>query len=323
MQALFIFSLPRSGSTLLQRILATHGEIATASEPWFLLPYFYTLRAEGVYSVYSHRHMVQALEDFWQRFPNGKEDYLAELKDFVLRLYTKAAGRDVRYFLDKTPRYHLIVEDIIHTFPEGKFVFLWRHPLAVAASIIETWSPDLDWNLYRYKVDLYEGLGNLISAYEKHRTNVHTLCYEKLITNPEEECNKLFNFLSLTFSPETLKNFANVNLNGIMGDGTGVKKYNTLADEPLEKWKKILSNPLRKAWCRRYLRWIGKDRLAVMGYDMDQILGELKAIPSSRQKLGPDPLRMIYGIASCLLSPNMIKESLGLLPEWHRVHTYM
>ena len=35
---IFIFSAPRSGSTLLQRVLAAHTQVATASEPWILLP---------------------------------------------------------------------------------------------------------------------------------------------------------------------------------------------------------------------------------------------------------------------------------------------
>jgi hypothetical protein len=38
---LFLLSLPRSGSTLAQRILAAHAGIATTSEPWILLPYLY------------------------------------------------------------------------------------------------------------------------------------------------------------------------------------------------------------------------------------------------------------------------------------------
>jgi hypothetical protein len=39
--AIFLLSLPRSGSTLAQRILAAHEGIATTSEPWILLPYGY------------------------------------------------------------------------------------------------------------------------------------------------------------------------------------------------------------------------------------------------------------------------------------------
>ena len=38
---LFILSLPRSGSTLLQRVLANHPDVATTPEPWVLLPMVY------------------------------------------------------------------------------------------------------------------------------------------------------------------------------------------------------------------------------------------------------------------------------------------
>jgi len=47
---IFIFSLPRSGSTLMERILATHPAVGTASEPWILLPFLYTRIRDGVYA---------------------------------------------------------------------------------------------------------------------------------------------------------------------------------------------------------------------------------------------------------------------------------
>jgi hypothetical protein len=31
-----------------------------------------------------------------------------------------------------------------------------------------------------------------------------------------------------------------------------------------------MAGPLRQAWCRRYLRWLGAERLALMGYDHDE-----------------------------------------------------
>jgi hypothetical protein len=45
LRPLLIFSLPRSGSTLTQRILAAHEEITTAaiSEPHLLVHYLYCL----------------------------------------------------------------------------------------------------------------------------------------------------------------------------------------------------------------------------------------------------------------------------------------
>ena len=71
---LFLFSLPRSGSTLAQRILAAHGGIATTSEPWILLPYLYTLRDNGIYAEYNHRSLISAIEDFYEMLPGGRED---------------------------------------------------------------------------------------------------------------------------------------------------------------------------------------------------------------------------------------------------------
>jgi hypothetical protein len=65
---IFVFSLPRTGSTLLQRIIATQPDVATASEPWILIPYLYTLRENGVYAEYGHRMMVRAVEDFCEDF---------------------------------------------------------------------------------------------------------------------------------------------------------------------------------------------------------------------------------------------------------------
>ncbi|MFW6066259.1 MAG: sulfotransferase, partial [Planctomycetota bacterium] len=38
---LILFSLPRSGSTLLQRMLSLHGRIASTAEPWLLIPQLY------------------------------------------------------------------------------------------------------------------------------------------------------------------------------------------------------------------------------------------------------------------------------------------
>jgi hypothetical protein len=44
-------------------------------------------------------------------------------------------------------------------FPDAKFIFLWRQPLAVAASMIEAFG-DGRWNLERYAVDLWDGVEN-------------------------------------------------------------------------------------------------------------------------------------------------------------------
>lgn len=318
---LFLLSLPRSGSTLAQRILAAHEAIATASEPWILLPYLYTLRERGAYAEYSHRVLVRAVEDFCKVLPHGRDDYVAEIRELALRLYCKASPDGTRYFLDKTPRYHLVSDEIIAAFPDGRYLVLWRNPLAVVASLIETWAGG-KWNLYRFKVDLFDGIENLIQTYERHEEKLHAVRYEALITQPEETWGNVFRYLGLPFDSSILALFGNVELTGRWGDHTGTERYAAVSSEPLERWKRVLNNPVRKAWCRRYLRWIGRERLAVMGYDLDVLIAELDALPTSYRRIASDVGRGYWGILRDLSEPHILGQKLSKLPEWNRIHVH-
>jgi hypothetical protein len=292
-QPLFIFSLPRSGSTLLQRILATSAAISTTSEPWILLPYLYTLRRNGVHTEYRHEMAVQALEDFVQTLPEGRDDYLAEIGAMARRLYEKASSPEARFFLDKTPRYHLIVEEILELFPEGRFVFLWRNPLAIAASIMNTWAEG-KWNLFRHRIDLESGLIDLIDAVQKHGDRVFTLRYEDLVVHPNETGEQLFAYLGIDFDSSIADRFSHVGLTGRMGDDIA-SSPKSISSESLETWKESWGSPLRKAQARRYLSRIGADRLALIGYPQQDLLRDLDLIPTSWRGLWSDAFRMLYG----------------------------
>jgi hypothetical protein len=62
----FIISLPRSGSTLLQRILATRADFVTLSESWLLLPQIGLLFDEGIYAEYNQKLAITAITEFMQ-----------------------------------------------------------------------------------------------------------------------------------------------------------------------------------------------------------------------------------------------------------------
>lgn len=318
---LFLLSLPRSGSTLAQRILAAHGGIATTSEPWILLPYLYTLRENGIYAEYNHRSLILAIEDFYEMLPGGREDYVAEIREFALRLYDKASPDGTRYFLDKTPRYHLVSDEIMATFPEGKHLILWRNPLAVVASVMETWG-NAKWNLYRFKVDLFDGIENLVRTYERHSDRIHAIRYEEIVTKPEEAWGEVFRYLEMPFDRSALELFGAVRLGGRKGDPSGVKRYGRVSSEPLEGWKRTLDNPVRKSWCRRYLHWIGRDRLAIMGYDLDDLVADLDSLPTSYRRVGSDVGRGCWGLIRDLSEPKILRQKLQKLPAWNRIHVH-
>jgi Sulfotransferase family len=238
--------------------------------------------------------MVTAIEDFCKELPDGREDYMAELRRFVLRLYEKAADNGARYFLDKSPPYCLIANEIMRLFPEGKFVFLWRNPLSIVASIVEAWGP---WHPTLLSNDLFVGLPRLVAAYESNHSRAHAVRFEDLISGDEHCWRALMDYLGIEFESDSLHNFPKVELNGRMGDPTGRKRYSALSPEPEQKWKATLVNPLRKAWCRKYLDFLGSDRLASMGYDHEQIVQELDTQPTSASSLVPDLGRLIKDVA--------------------------
>jgi Sulfotransferase family len=317
-EPIFIFSVPRSGSTLIQRIIAAHDGVATVSEPWLVLPHAYTFRPRGVSAEYQHPLMVGAIEDFCAELPHGGEDYRRALRECILGLYELAAGADARYFVDKSPPYCLVAAEIMSMFPEGKFVFLWRNPLSVVASIIETWEP---WRPAMFRDDLFIGLPRLVAAFQGGRDRSHAVRFEDLVSGDEVGWGRLMHYLGIPFQPETLSRFSEVKLNGRMGDPTGAQRYSALSTEPQQKWKRTLANPLRTAWCRRYLNYLGAERLAVMGYDLAQLLREVDSQPSSTRALLPDLGRMMDDVLRELArvrtrnrklgGPNVIRELIG------------
>jgi Sulfotransferase family len=275
---IFLLSLPRSGSTLVQRVLARHPDVATAPEPWLLLPQMYALRERGMWAEYVQVSAARALNGFADGLPGGADAYLSEVREFALRLYDRAGG-DRRYFVDKTPRYHLIVEDLFRTFPDARFVFLWRNPLAVAASMIETWARGR-WSIQRWHVDLFDGLEHLVTAQETHGSGSVTVRYEDLVGSPRPTWDDLFAALDLTLDETYLSDLDSVRVAGRMGDPTGQERYQGLSTEPLERWTRTFSTPVRKRWARGYLGWIGPQRLAAMGYEADTLLAQLEAAPN-------------------------------------------
>lgn len=291
---LFLLSLPRSGSTLVQRVLAAHPAVATTPEPWLLLPQLYAMRGEGVYAEYGYGPSTRAIREFAGALPGGEEAYDRELRAFVRRLYALATPGGETYFLDKTPRYHLVAGELLDLFPDAKAIVLWRNPLAVVASIVETWA-DGAWTFGRWNVDLHEGLDRLVTAARRRAGQVHVVRFEDLVGDPASSWPALFGYLELPFDPSLLSVFAGERLGGRMGDPKGTKLYHELSTEPLDKWKRTFANPFRKAWGRRYLRWVGYERLASMGYRLDTLLTELDAVPSGPRRVGSDVARAAYG----------------------------
>jgi len=277
---IFLFSLPRSGSTLLQRILASHPGISTCAEPWLLLPLVYASRPSGVFTEFGQRIGSRAVREFIAQLPGGEETYHASLREFCLSLYGKSTEPGAVYFLDKTPRYYLIIPQIAAVFPEARFIFLFRNPLHVLSSIIRTWLHGR-MRLESHYIDLYEGPRLLAEGYRQLKEKSVRINYEDIIEDPEGRLKEVFAYLELEFDPFLLDSFHDLNLAGRMGDPTGVNEYRRIDRSPLDKWKEVLNSRFRKKYALRYLARIGADTLETFGFSPGDLASEVRRIESS------------------------------------------
>jgi hypothetical protein len=207
--------------------------------------------------------------------PQREADIDEAIRTYASALYQKASSSGSRYFIDKTPRYHLIADDIMRVFGDSaRYLFLWRNPLAVVASIVTTWGGGR-WKFNAYYVDLFDGLAALTDAYQRRSPLAHALTYEALVSDPRRELAACLQHIGLDSDDDLVDQLSTVRLNGRMGDSTGVERFRSVSTEPLDSWKTVLVGPYRRAWSRHYLTWIGSERLRIMGYDSAHLMEEL------------------------------------------------
>ena len=103
---IFLISQPRSGSTLLQMILAGNHEIATTSEPWIALQPLFALHHERFQATYNAELARTATENFLRAIDVDKDYYRKQVAFFLSGIYNAALKKQgKKFFLDKTPRY--------------------------------------------------------------------------------------------------------------------------------------------------------------------------------------------------------------------------
>ena len=282
MKPLFVFSLPRSGSTMLQRLLMAHKDIRSVAEPWILLPLVYAAREQGMASEYSAYLSSLAINDFIDNLPNGKADYFSAVKNFVQDLYARqCTGKEI-YFLDKTPRYFFIIPEIAQIFPDARFIFLFRNPIHVFASILSTWGHGRLNKLNNHRIDLQEGPKLLAQGWEALKDRSLAVSYENLVTDPRRELAGIFDYLELPPDYEVLKTFTRQKTHGRLGD-PNAQEYAHIQTASMHKAEQIFTTPYRKYMIKKYLRDTGSRTLSALGYEEKSLLEEVAAYRGSKK----------------------------------------
>ena len=195
----FLGGFPRSGTTLLNQVLDSHGDIQIMEE----LP--------------AVAAMLDAVRTMPRGYANSIRDFDALDIDYMRNLYFSAVASNIEFdssklLVDKLP-FHLVQAGLIHrVFPEARFLFAVRHPCDVVLSCFMQHFGDNDAmaNFFKLKdgVALYTRTMDLWELYQRDLPiTVHRIRYEDLVDDFEGESRRVCEFLGLPWH-EGLKEFS-------------------------------------------------------------------------------------------------------------------
>lgn len=279
---IFLITLPRSGSTLLQHVLANHRDIHTLPEPWFMLHLVYALKQEKLNAPYNAQLSGRALQEFIGYLPGGRDAYLAGIRSMALGLYSDAlAGTNKRYFLDKTPRYYMIFPELLEIFPKAKYVFLLRNPLAIFSSVLETSLKDDFRGLFTVdrKSDLLRGPLAILEGIRHLGDNACVVHYEKLVSETEAVLEKLCGHLDIPVDRDMAAYGDKVQFtdSGFI-DPKSIYRHQAPITEYIDRWPSRLDSAQKQHLALAYLHALGKDTVESLGYPYDELQSMLKGI---------------------------------------------
>jgi len=291
---LFLIGSPRSGSTLLTRMLGSHPEVFAPQEPHLLTP----LAHLGYYASvekapYDPAITQAAMRELVRALPGGEEDYLDALRacsDSLYRKLLEPSGRS--RLLDKTPAYALVLDFVARLYPESQTIVLTRNPMAVWSSFVKSFF-DGDHRAAHAHNPLLERYVPAIARFLRERPMpCHHLRYEELVADPDDEMRRICDFAKLEFDPGMVdyggKPAGQERSVDGLGDPITVAKETRPTTKSIEKWAgDMAGDPDAVELARRILDSLLDEDLATWGYARQDLAAQLDSVDVD----GPRPKR--------------------------------
>ncbi len=201
-EAIFILGMPRTGTTLVERILSSHSDVFAAGElNNFAVQMMGMVKSQVGGKGPSRDELVKKSAGI--DFKKLGKAYVDSTRPFT--------GHTAR-FIDKLPLNYLYVGLIHLALPNARIINLQRNPVDTCYSVYK----QLFLDAYPFSYDLTE-LAHYYVAYHRLMEHwravlpgvVYTLRYEQLVDNPEEETRKLLDHCDLSWQPQCLRFYEN------------------------------------------------------------------------------------------------------------------
>ncbi|HEB26965.1 MAG TPA: sulfotransferase family protein, partial [Porticoccus sp.] len=196
-EPIFIIGMPRTGTTLVERIIGSHSSVSAAGE----LPNFSVEMMQLVKRSAKDRNISR--EDLVELTASLS---FKDLGKYYVESTRPMTGHCER-FIDKLP-FNYLYAGLIHlALPNAKIINLKRHPLDTCYAIYKTLFEDV----YPFSYDLEE-LAHYYVAYQQLMEHwnrvlpgiIHTVNYEDLVTDIDTQSRALLGFCELEWEDQCL-----------------------------------------------------------------------------------------------------------------------
>lgn len=195
-EPIFIVGLPRTGSTLLEKILSSHSKIQSLGETQFL-----PMLIRECSGVADKRQLSTEI------IAMASKSDLSNLRKRYLESLGYRLDKNLPFFIEKLPYNFLYVGFIKKAFPNAKIIYVDRNPIDACFSMYKqvfTWA-------YKFSYDLE----NLAEYYKSHlrllshwrellRDQFIEIKYEDLVADPEQTIQGLMQLLNIPFEADCL-----------------------------------------------------------------------------------------------------------------------
>lgn len=268
---IFVIGPPRSGSTLLMRMLSSHSAIYSRAEPHLLTPLAHLGFYETVEKApFDQLQAQQSVREFVADLPGGEADYLDACRAYTDTLYGRmlaARGKGKPFFLDKTPANALILPFIAKLYPRARYIVLTRHPAAIWSSYANSFF-DGDYVAARkFNPILNRYVPAMARFIREQPVPFVRVGYEALVQNPEAEMRRVFAFLGVPFEEGAIDYGKHEHESKGLGDPLGVQKHSRPVTDSVEKWaQELATDPAKLAIVREMVATIPDDDLETWGF---------------------------------------------------------
>jgi hypothetical protein len=189
---IFIVGLPRSGTTLTERIVSSHSKVESADESFFM-----QLQIRRVSGIHGNVNMSPEIIG-----AAAKKDIGLIARGYLAAVDYRLTDRPI--FIDKLPENFLYLGFIAKAFPDARFIHLKRNPMDSCFAMYKQ-------SFFKFAYTL-ESLGKYYVAYDRLRHHWEEVLkdrlieveYESLVADQDNQIRSLLDKLGLDFEQACL-----------------------------------------------------------------------------------------------------------------------